>query len=74
MDLNEQVLPPYSWGQMAWNSGINGIKYDDDALVDLTFAVSSIKGDDITKIPGGLAQLASELAEIIQLLQDNSMP
>ena len=72
--LNEQVLPPYSWGQMAWNSGINGIKYDDDALVDLTFAVSSIKGDDITKIPGGLAQLASELAEIIQLLQDNSMP
>jgi len=72
--MNEELLPPYSWGQIAWNGRINGFKFGDDALVDLAFAVISVKGDDINKIPGGLAQLASKLAVTVQLLQDNSMP
>jgi len=71
---NEELLPPYSWGQIAWNGSINNFKFGDDALVDLAFAVRSVKGDDINKIPGGLAQLASKLAVTVQLLQDNSMP
>jgi len=72
--LDEQVLPPYSWGQIAWNGSIHDFKFGDDALVDLTFAVRTIKGDDTNNIPGGLAQLASELAVTVQLLLDNSMP
>lgn len=71
---NEELLPPYSWGQIAWNGSINNFKFGDDALVDLAFAVRSVKGDDINEIPGGLAQLASKLAVTVQLLQDNSMP